>query len=70
VNPECVGYPRGQRLQDVRCVENDGDRDSQRNELHEAGDLASEEEEERHDADDAEKQRAKEALQVGDDLGC
>ena len=62
MNPECVRYPQGQRLYDVRHVENHGDRNSQHDELHEPGDLASEEEEQRHDAYEAEEQRAEEAL--------
>src|ERR1700722_18431229 len=67
VNPECVGYPRGQQLNDVRSVENHCDQDGQHHELHEPGDLASKEEEQGHDAYEAEEQRAEKALQVFDE---
>src|ERR1700733_9241823 len=68
VDPESVRYPLGQCLNDLRHVENHADRDSQHNELHEPGDLASEEEEQRHDTHDAEEQRAEEGLQVVDEI--
>src|ERR1700722_17691865 len=66
VNPECVGYPRGQQLDDARSVENHGDQDGQHHELHEPGDLASKEEEQGDDTHEAKEQGAEKALQVDD----
>src|SRR6202050_5024495 len=67
MDSERVRYASGQRLHDAWRVEDDGDGHGKHDELHKPSDLASEQEEDRHDADDAEEQRAEQALQVGNE---
>src|ERR1700691_2673090 len=67
MDSERVRYASGERLHDARRVEDDGDGHGKHDERHEPSDLASEQEEDRHDADDAEEQRAEQALQVGNE---
>src|SRR5262249_15750595 len=57
------------RLHDARSVEDHGDRDSKDNELHEADDLPGKQEEQGHDTDDPQEQRAEEAVEVRHQAG-
>src|ERR1700722_2596506 len=68
VDPESVRYSSSQRLHDTGRVEHDSDGYGEHHELDEAGDLASEEEENRDDPHDTEEQRPEQALQVCDQV--
>ena len=61
--------PLRKRLHDAWGVEDHSDRDGKDNELDEPDDLAREQEEERHDSDDPQEQRAKETLQLRHQAG-
>src|SRR5689334_19168349 len=54
-------------MHDARRVEDDRNGDGKHDELHEPGDLAGEQEEDRYDPDDAEEQWPEQTLQVGDE---
>jgi hypothetical protein len=64
VDAQCLGDPLRKRLHDAWGVKDHSDRDGKDNELDEPDDLACEQEEERHDSDDPQEQRAKETLQI------
>src|SRR5437764_14759596 len=57
VDPERARDALGERADDTRRVENDGDRYGQHHELDEAGDLAGEQKEDRDNPADAQEQR-------------
>jgi hypothetical protein len=62
VDPKRICYSGSQCLDDAGGVEDHGNRDGEHDELHEPGDLASEQEEERDDADYPKEQRPEKAL--------
>jgi hypothetical protein len=65
VDSERVRYAGGKRVHDTWRIENDRNGHGKHYELHESSDLASEEEEDRYDPDDAEEQWPEQTLQVG-----
>src|SRR5579875_322806 len=66
VDSERVSDSRRQCLHDPRRIEHHRDGHGEHDELHEAGDLAGEEKEERDDPHDAKEQRPEKSLKVGD----
>jgi hypothetical protein len=62
VDSERVRYASGERMYDAWRVKDDRNGDGQHDELHESGDLAGEEEEDRYDPDDAKEQWPEQTL--------
>jgi hypothetical protein len=62
VDSERVRYASGKRMDDAWCVKDDRNGDGQHDELHESGDLAGEEEEDRYDPDDTKEQWPEQTL--------
>jgi hypothetical protein len=69
VDAERIRYASGKRLHDARGVKYDGYRDREHEELHEAENLAGEEEEDGNDTDNPKEQRSEQALKVSDETG-
>src|SRR5690349_22507456 len=64
MDSERVRYAKGECVHDVGHVEDDRNRHGKHDELHESGDLTSEEEEDRYDPDDTQEQWPEQTLQV------
>jgi len=68
VDPERLGNSRGERLDDIGCIEHDANRDGEHHKLHEPRNFAREQEEYRDDTDDSEEQWPEEPLEIGDQI--